>query len=405
MTPDVPPGFEDATREALAKAAPQGATTIEATPFEWIDPAHIPPREWLYGRHLIRGFVSVTVGAGGGGKSSIEIAEALAMATGRDLVGARVHGGPFTVWYFNLEDPADELQRRVTATMQRYGIPPDEVAGRLYLDSGRKQPLCIAHETRNGIEIVEPVVDALVSELRRRGIDGLIVDPFVSSHGVPESDNGAIDRVAKTWGRVAEAANCAVELVHHIRKTGDAEVTAESARGAVALTAAARSVRVLQKMTKDEAAKAGIDDHERRAYSRAERDKANMSPPEAAAWFRMVPVPLANGDHVAVAEAWNWPDAFEGLTAADLRKVQDALHGRNFRKAQTADQWAGHEIGRVLGFETESKAGKARAGQLLKEWIERGALVSVNVRGEDRKEHPCVAVGEWMAAPSPAEVA
>jgi hypothetical protein len=28
--------------------------SISATPFVWKDPATIPPRAWLYGRHLIR---------------------------------------------------------------------------------------------------------------------------------------------------------------------------------------------------------------------------------------------------------------------------------------------------------------------------------------------------------------
>jgi hypothetical protein len=50
---------------------------INATPFRWVDPSTIPRREWLYGSHYIRRFVSVTVAPGGAGKSSLAIAEAL----------------------------------------------------------------------------------------------------------------------------------------------------------------------------------------------------------------------------------------------------------------------------------------------------------------------------------------
>src|SRR6188768_2915879 len=60
-----------------------------ATPWTFVDPSTIPPRAWLYGRHYIRKYVSVTVSPGGVGKTSKSIAEALAMATGRDLLGER----------------------------------------------------------------------------------------------------------------------------------------------------------------------------------------------------------------------------------------------------------------------------------------------------------------------------
>ncbi|WP_254443799.1 AAA family ATPase [Ruegeria sp. HKCCA4008] len=53
--------------------------------FVWRDPSAIPPRPWLYGQHLIRKQVSVTVAPGGVGKSSLTICEGLAMASGRDL--------------------------------------------------------------------------------------------------------------------------------------------------------------------------------------------------------------------------------------------------------------------------------------------------------------------------------
>src|SRR5690606_4620106 len=65
----------------------QDARTIAAKPFIPVDPATIPPREWLYGRHLMRKFVSVTVAPGGVGKSSLAIVEAVAMASGKPLLG------------------------------------------------------------------------------------------------------------------------------------------------------------------------------------------------------------------------------------------------------------------------------------------------------------------------------
>ena len=71
------------------------------------------------------------------------------------------------------------------------------------------------------------------------------IDPFISSHRVMENDNNAIDAVAKTWTGIADATNTAIDLAHHSRKTGGAEVTVEDGRGAVVLLNAVRSARVL----------------------------------------------------------------------------------------------------------------------------------------------------------------
>ena len=57
------------------------AQPIIATPFTWRAEEEIPRRMWLYGKHLLRRFVSVDVAAGGTGKSSVKIGEALAMAS------------------------------------------------------------------------------------------------------------------------------------------------------------------------------------------------------------------------------------------------------------------------------------------------------------------------------------
>lgn len=37
----------------------------------------------------------------------------------------------------------------------------------------------------------------------------------------------AIDAVVKAWARVADAANCAILLVHHTRKENGAKITAD----------------------------------------------------------------------------------------------------------------------------------------------------------------------------------
>ena len=111
-----------------------------ATPYIWIEPDQIQAREWVYGRHLIRKFVSVTVAPGGVGKSSLTLTEALSMATGKPLLGQHI-AKPLRVWLWNLEDPMEELTRRIQAACQRYGLTPQDIGNRLYIDSGREQEL------------------------------------------------------------------------------------------------------------------------------------------------------------------------------------------------------------------------------------------------------------------------
>ncbi len=215
-------------------ATGQVSYALEPSLYTFPDPASIPRRQWLYGDHYIRGFVSATVAPGGLGKSSLTIAEALAMASGKPLLGVKSRG-QFRVWLWNGEDPRDELDRRISAAMQHYGLTPDDVGDRLLVDSGMEQEIVLARETRNGAIIVEPVAGALISALQRKKIDVFVADPFVSSHKVSENDNGAIDLVVKRWAKIAFVTSSSIELVHHVRKTNGEEVTVEDARGASAL--------------------------------------------------------------------------------------------------------------------------------------------------------------------------
>jgi hypothetical protein len=215
---------------------------IKATPFVWRDPAKIPPRRWLYGSHYIRQFITATVSGGGVGKSSLEIVEALAMVTGRALLDITPNER-VNVWYWNGEDPEDELERRVVAACLHYEIDPSEIEGRLFVDTGRKVKIIIAEQTRAGATIARPVVDAVIATIKENKLGVMTVDPFVASHRITENDNGAIELVASAWAEIADVTGCDIELVHHTRKTGGAEITTEDGRGGSALLAKARSGR------------------------------------------------------------------------------------------------------------------------------------------------------------------
>lgn len=386
-------------------AANDNVAPIQATPWAFKDPSSIPPRSWIYGTHYIRKFVSVTVSPGGVGKTSKSIVEALSMATGRDLLNETVHERA-RVWLWNGEDPRDELDRRIAAACTLYEIKPDDLDGWLFVDSGREHQIVTAVQTRDGTEIAIPIMDAMIKTIEQNKIDVVIIDPFVSSHAVSENDNMAMDSVIKRfWAPLIDRTNCSVELIHHAKKTGGNEVTAESARGAVALIGAARSAIALNPMTQDEANKANVEN--RHLYFRATDAKANMAPREdRSRWFKLVSVDLGNStrdrpsDRVGVATSWQWPDTMAGVTVADLLAVQRELNaGTWMDSARTGDSWAGHAVAKVMSLNLDNEKDKERAKTCLKAWKGSGALRIERRKNANGDERSFLVVGEWANDP------
>lgn len=396
--PDSLPDSAYANDRDIGPGEPVKVPPLAATPFEWKDPLTIPPRPWVYGRHMIRKQVSVTVAPGGVGKSSLTLVEALCLATGRQLLGEWVPSGGLNAWVYNLEDPRDELDRRVIGAMIHHSVAPEQIGGRLFLDTGRERALCTAVEIRGEVTIVRPEMEALEAALTERHIDVLIVDPFVSSHRVSENSSGAIDLVAKEWARLADRCNCAVELVHHTRKTGGADATTEDGRGSTALMGAARSGRVLNRMSEDDRKLAGVDG-DPATYFGIDRDKANLAPVGKRQWIRMASVDLGQGDHVGVAMSWKWPDAFEGIGVRHLIDTQKEVARRweignppRFSD-QAGAEWIGALIGEICGLDPDKD--KTQIKTILKGWIGSGSLVKVEWVDETRRKRPVLEVGEW----------
>lgn len=381
----------------------EGLSSIAATPFVLTDPASIPPRRWLLGKWLQRGEISAMIAPGGVGKTTFEVGMALSLASGQDLFDRGLPEGARRVWFWNLEDDVQELARQFAAAALHHGISAADVDGRLFVN-GLDQKLCTAVETADGAQILEPVYEAVTRELRRRDIDVLKIDPFVSSHAVNENDNGKIDAVAKRWKRVAQDCNCAILLVHHSRKTGGNAITAEDSRGASSLSGAVRTVLTLNPMSEEEGNRYGITEKaDRRTIIRVDNGKSNRAPPENAFWFKLHSVELGNGnglsqgDQVGAAAIWVAPDPFDGLGVRDLYNVQCAIAAGEFAHSVQSSSWAGHAVAEALGLDAGDKKDKARIGALLRDWIKSGALLVERRenKGKGRKT-PFVVVGKWI---------
>ncbi len=314
-----------------------GKRVLELRPFKPFDVAQLPPRSWLYGRHYQRRTVSLTAGPGGMGKSSLDMVEAIAMATCRNLLGEQPEER-LRVWYHNGEDPRDEINRRLAAICQHYRIPQEELEGYLWTTSGTEFPLRVAKGYAN-LEVNTALVRQISAAISDNQIDIATFDPFVTLHSVSEVDTGKMDAVVRLFAGIADENDASIEIAHHVRKPAAGTATdydVHDIRGVAAITDAVRAARVLNRMNERDAESAGCAEVERLSRFRVDRAKGNYSPAQAATWRQFVSVALVNGDDVGVVAPWNFP----GQGEQNARKGRSRAEGRT-RVHATARQVCG----------------------------------------------------------------
>jgi hypothetical protein len=154
---------------------------------------------------------------------------------------------------------------------------------------------------------------------------------------------------------------------------GTSEITADDGRGAGSLKDKARSVRVLNVMSKEGAEAVGIKpEQKRRSYFRVDDGESNMTPPaERAEWRKFVSVPLDNGtmelpgDWIGVVTAWEMPDGLDGLTTSDLSRVQKLVNEGDWRESSKSPDWVGNAVAQALNPNIGEKHVRARVSKML----------------------------------------
>lgn len=360
---------------------------IKRTKWQPIDPKSLSPREWIYGTHLIRRYVSLTAAPGGLGKTSLGMVDAMAVALGRPLYpDMHIHGErKRNVWYWNGEDPQDENLRRTLAAIIAFGIDQNELAETFAIDSGRDMSLTLCRMAKGEVSIDEQVFTELEQVLIEDEVEVLFLDPLVSVHEANENDNGAMGMLIKRLSLVAQRANCAIEIVHHVRKPGQGQAVATSvndARGAGALLGGVRSARVLNVMDTEIAELCQFSEEERLScVCISDGEKSNMSAKRGAQlWRRIEGVALENGtpeypkgDNVAVVKYFELPDA--AASHLDMTKAHEVLEG--ILKCDTStrpkidgkaapNDWLGYKLLGRLGGEIQNKEHLKQVERFLK---------------------------------------
>ncbi len=377
----------------------------------------LPCRQFIFGKSYLLGSVSTVIAEGGVGKTSLVITEAVAMVTGRNLLGVQPKWKcGVRALYWNGEEPREEIERHVHAICILDGIDLHELTPKpggsgLLIASGHDVPICIANAGRSGLAFDNAVINEIEEFIIANEIEVAIFDPFVSMHAVSENDNAAINGVIGVLKQLATRCGISIMVVHHTRKPlhgGTVEHTVADARGASALIDAVRDARVLNAMSEAEGRRARVKNH--RMYFRADNGKSNYAPPaEATTWYQIVPVTLPNGDDweadvgepdqpgdsVGVVTLWRFPQVFDGVTADHMRRVREIARAGDHRADPQAENWIGNVVAEVLDLEPSDKNDRTRIRAILKAWIANGVLKVVQRRDETRRERSFVEPGEW----------
>lgn len=358
---------------------PWGGADDGGPPTPWRPRAldEIPAREWVYGRHLLRGALTVTAAPGGTGKSSLAVLDALSMATGRDLAGHGV-GTPRRVWYLSLEDSRDEIDRRIAASMAYHGIAAAEVSDRLMVDCAADHgALILAREIGGGGEIDEAAMVELRERIAGAEVDAVMLDPLAAANRAGET-NEVFSALARALAQVAAESRAAIEIFHHTRKPGLVArgATVHDIRGGGALIDAARCARMLHRPTDDPT------DGEQ--IFRVAVEKSNMAATGGDMWYRLHLAADGHGDRVGVATLGRRPSALDGITAHDLDRVLARLRGEQWMARPQSPGWVGHLVAEVCGIDADDPAGRSRLRRILGAWVSAGALVEVEEPGPHR---------------------
>jgi hypothetical protein len=366
----------------------------------------IPRRLFLYRQHYLRGTVSATIGTGGTGKSTLGLTEGVGMEVGRDLLGNEKIERPYRVWYHNAEETLDELIRRSFAICKHFNIDQKQLE-HFYITNGFETSIKVASGGRD-VKIDTALWKEIIEVINDLKIDVVIFDPLVAMHRVHEDFNSALDPVIRdAFGKIAHDTNSSIDLCHHTRKKPagqDGEYTAADSRGGQSFVDAVRGLRVLNTMSKTEAANFDKKEEDRFDYMKLSRGKANMVRRGVIGWYQFVPVELDNGvpedgiagDTVAILDKWEPPkdsDLVRTPTHEDRVFLVGALQYGEYRYDTRSPNWFGLKIAERLGADKKDLKQMKVVAAILDDLIEDGTLQVKEKKDEHHKMRQFIVPG------------
>ena len=298
--------------------------------------SNIPHRQWLYGFDLVRGELTVIGSPGGVGKSSLAIGMAICSATGRELLQEKIRGNNLKALIINGEDSSEEILRRVFAFCLAHGIVERDLQNLTFVgadDAWVQQISFLTTNERGASALNQRGLDAFQSALDVMHPDVIVLDPLVSFCGGGNMNDNAIMSLAmRKLKELAARYKCAVLIVHHTTKRGEAG-NVETISGAAAITNLARRAIMPAPLT-DADSRLGILPSERSQYFKLVDAKSNLVPRAVdSPLYRLQNVELPNpepplypnGDNVQAITRVVLPIQPSGAASADDMKIEGAI--------------------------------------------------------------------------------
>jgi RecA-family ATPase len=194
-------------------------------PPAWRD-VPLPPMRWLATNRIPAGDATILSGDGGGGKTTVALQLAVAVA-GRlgDWLGTVCEAGP--VIFFSGEEPEHEMRRRLQRVARKRGMEPADIEN-LHFHFADPDKCLLGVARPNGSIMPTPLFVALAAAAEEIRPALIVVDSIAATFGGNQNDRVHARTFVAMFRRLAQAVDCAVLLLDHPSLAG---ITSGTGRG------------------------------------------------------------------------------------------------------------------------------------------------------------------------------
>lgn len=301
----------------------------------------IPQRQWVIEGEYALGEGTAIVGPPGTNKSTKLLTDAVSIATGQSLLGAKVVK-PGEVLLLVGEDSRRDVEARLAAILERNEIPPAKLADRLHVtyQSELDPGYTLAAMERDVAVLNERMLDWL---RERPNLVAVFIDPVSAWHRLIEVDNRALQMLCTAFRRIAAQGHRALAFDHHVNKASMTDPEAHvgnlaSVRGGTVLAADMRWGFTLARLRADTAKAYAIPDDERPRFRRLDQLKASYGADDGEPrLLKVESVLIGNGESVGVLTL---VDAQAMRDAGADKRIADELKQRQVAAATLAEMLA-----------------------------------------------------------------
>jgi putative DNA primase/helicase len=292
---------QKAFANAMAKTVNSSVTILKLLSAVDIEPQSI---DWLWNGWLARGKLHLLAGAAGTGKTTLAMAPAAGLSSGKPWPDGSPCTAACVVVWSGEDDPSDTLVPRLIAS-----------------SAERKKVCFVPDVVVNGeCKAFDPStdIDLLAKEIDRLGNVGLlIIDPIVSAIAGDSHKNSEVRRGLQPLVDLAAKRGIAIIGITHLSKGTSGSSPGERVTGSLAFNAVARTT--IFAFTKTEADADG-EMLTRRYFMRG---KSNIGP-DSGGFEYSLKQEMVRGYPSITASVVEWGEAVEGSTREKMAEAESA---------------------------------------------------------------------------------